>query len=360
MVITDDGRTELVSRVTRTVSTYGRILTEKRSKLALLGSFSAKSAIMATLPCCTFLFFSIKLSKCSTLYRAAPPRTDDVPRMRALIACVALAALMLRCSAELVNAEVAREVDIRSNVEVETSVVTMRNDGANAEASFVLALPAERGEVGTLIVAEGTGIKKDGSRTLALVPVDERQYRVKFANPLEPGARTTVTVLVDYMSTLRPMPAAIRAGEQQHIAYAGDAYWYSPYATEACRTVVALPSARATSVGELPKPHKTGSYQLVLGPYAFGPKASYAYTMRALNNRGFLVAKRATLWYHVSHWGRVAVREEFVLQNAAAALEGEWSRADYDRNAGKVDPTSHGDVWANLPPDATDVVYEGK
>ena len=34
---------------------------------------------------------------------------------------------------------------------------------------------------------------------------------------------------------------------------------------------------------------------------------------------------------NLSHWGNIAVNDHFSIQNVGAAVEGEWSRVDFDK-----------------------------
>ena len=281
----------------------------------------------------------------------------------ASFACVTLVfALFSGClTAELTNVEVVRKIDIRSNVELSVSTIRMRNDAEKALKSFSFSLnPKEHHRVGDIFAASGTKVKVDSSNLLSITSGQLPQtYSVKFRQPLAPGEETTVTLSVDFLTTLKAVPSKIKAKEDQYMRYYGDAYFYSPYPTKTVMTTIAIPSARVISANNLRNPNTMKSYQVVLGPYENIESFDTApFNIRFKNNRGFLVANRCLLHYHVSHWGRIAVREEFELRNDAATLDGEWSRADYDRGTGMVDPTSHEDTWANLPADAENIRYK--
>ena len=262
---------------------------------------------------------------------------------------------------DLVNLHIVRKIDVRSNVELSVSTIRMRNDADNALEFFSFSLnPKSHHRIGDIFAASGTKVKSDSSNLLTISPGQlPHTYSVKFRNPLAPGEETTVTLSIDFLATLKAVPPKIKAKEDQYMRYYGDAYFYSPYPTKTITTTIALPAARVISSNGLKSPNNMKSYQVVLGPYEDVESfATEPFNIRFKNSRGFLVANRCLLHYHVSHWGRVAVREEFELRNDAATLDGEWSRADYDRNIGKVDPTSHEETWANLPADAENVRYK--
>lgn len=262
----------------------------------------------------------------------------------------------------MVNVDVTRKIDVKNNVEISKTTIRLRNDGAQSVDHFTFsANPKSRSIVGDVFAATGTKVSSQSANLLSVSPgLVPQSYKVAFKNPLESGGEVTVTLLIDYLSSLKPLPAKIKARESQYIRYEADTYFYSPYTTEKITTTVALPTATVlSSSDDFVQPFQLKPYQAILGPYtnvkAYSTKPFH---MRFKNNRGFLVASKVQLHYHVSHWGRVAVREEFELRNDAATLDGEWSRADYNPNIGDVDPTSHGDVWANLPGDATNIKYQ--
>lgn len=278
---------------------------------------------------------------------------------------VTLSLLLLGCgvaSGQLVNVEVTRKVNVKNNVEISKTTIRMRNDGAESVDRFTFSTePKSRSTVGDVFAATGLKVSSQSANLLSVTPgLVPNSYNVAFKNALEAGGEVTVSLLIDYLSSLTPVPAKIKTKENQYMRYEGDTYFYSPYPTEKTTTTIALPTATVlSSSNDFLEPFQLKPYQVILGPYE-NTKAysTQPFHLRFKNNRGFLVASKVQLHYHVSHWGRVAVREEFELRNDAATLDGEWSRADYDRNSGNVDPTSHGDVWANMPGDATNIKYQ--
>lgn len=265
--------------------------------------------------------------------------------------------------AQLVNVNVDRKINVKEATEVVMTTLKMRNDGESAETSFVLPV-APALKIGDLFVAPG---KPSGTvaKKLTMELEDEcdadgvRLYKVQFPSPLEAGETVIVTVYMDVLSSLSPVPAEIKAMESQYMRYTGNAYFLSDYPTEEMKTVITLGSSKVTSDIVAPEPHTHQGSKITLGKYTdVARRASEPFSVRFRNDRGFLVAHSALLHYHVSHWGTVGVHEEFSLENVAAKLTGEWSRADYSANYGKTDPTSHGDVWANLPRDAENVKYK--
>ncbi len=267
--------------------------------------------------------------------------------------------------AQLVNTIVERKIDVSDATEVVTVALTMRNEGETPESSFLFAVD-HKGDslVGDIFIVNGKPLNKRLSSKLSMVLLDDLSderstYKVQLQSPLQPGKEVTVGVHMDIISSLHPVPSEIKAKEHQFMKYTGNAYFFSPYLTKEMKTTITLGSSEVTSEFAAPEPNSLKSSTAVLGPYKdVAPHASSPFSVRFRNDRGFLVAKKALLHYHVSHWGRVSVCEEFEIENCAAKLVGEWSRADYEKGTGIVDPTSHGDVWANLPWDAENVKYK--
>lgn len=288
----------------------------------------------------------------------------DLCPYRTWTTCLILQVLLLFASCtrgSFVNTDVERRIDVRGIVETSTIIVTMRNTGDESESDFHISLnPRTAHKMGDIFAAQGNSVKADGSRKLKISTGQlPHTYIVTFEKPVPAREETTIALKMDILSSLQPVPAQIKAHENQYIRYTGDAYFYSPYVTERMQTTLMLPTSTLENTWDAPKPYKVKPYQLVLGHYTdVPPFASAPLAIRYKNNQGFLSASRALMQYSVSHWGSIATREEFTLTNVAATLVGEWSRVDYDRRGGKVQSTAHGDVWANLPADAQHIAYK--
>jgi len=123
--------------------------------------------------------------------------------------------LLLCVSAQLVNVDVTRKIDVKNNVEISKTTIRLRNDGAQSVDHFTFsANPKSRSIVGDVFAATGTKVSSQSANLLSVSPgLVPQSYKVAFKNPLESGGEVTVTLLIDYLSSLKPLPAKIKARE---------------------------------------------------------------------------------------------------------------------------------------------------
>lgn len=277
---------------------------------------------------------------------------------------VILALFFSLCGGTLVNVEVKRVIDVSSTIAISRSTVTLKNNGDSPVDSFFIAV--HKHDISGLSDL-WVSLKSASSRkALPLQPTSNvpglkpccRGYKVSLIDPLSPGASVTLDVRMDVAGVVKPVPAEIKSFDTQFMSYSGNAYFYSPYHTERLEASVTLGSPEVISL-KAPKPNVMAGKKLKLGPFTdVKPLSHETLTVRFRNDRGFLVARRAAKEFYVSHWGRIATTEMFEVENAAAKHVGEWSRVNHDSMSGRSRyATAIGDVWANLPGDATRVEY---
>lgn len=109
---------------------------------------------------------------------------------------------------------------------------------------------------------------------------------------------------------------------------------------------------------------------ITYGPYAdIAPFSKSQMSLHFENNSPFITVTKASKLVEISHWGNVAVEEEFELRHDGAKLKGTFSRYDYQRTRVIFDYTNphfwkQGHAPAHiptltqiLPVDATDFYY---
>lgn len=292
----------------------------------------------------------------------------NMMRMRQFATATVLLMSLGAARATLVNERVARAIDVTGVLAIHLTAVTLRNDGDAAASSFVLAVHApDANALADLVVSDpsvSTGAKFTALPMQVVTNVPGlrsccKGYRVTLRKPIKPGASKRLIVHMDVAGVVVPVPAKVKEDEDQFMRFTGNAYFYSPYVTEDMTTTITLGSSLVTSKSLEAEPFSVKGKTMTAGPYTDVQPFSHApMTVRFKNARGFLVASSAVKQFYVSHWGNIAVKEEFKLSNAGAQLEGAWSRIDYSRLAGSMFTNAIGDVWANLPPDATNVEYK--
>lgn len=266
--------------------------------------------------------------------------------------------------ADIVNTHVEYVIDATASVARKVTLVRMRNDGSTPVSEVSVFAPANSAAI---VVVDGDRIEKGASR----LPVskgrrasadsgDGMLYTIALKNEIEAGEEHAIVVAYELLDAIEPSPKEISEGESHFVRFADSAYFASPYQTLSLTGQVKLTGKPVDAHFEAPEPAKLQNAVLKLGPYeGLPPFAKASLTTRFENNRGFLVANDAVREMYVSHWGTVAMTEEYEVENTAARHVGQWSRADYENPRARArSKTSIGDVWANLPRDATNVVYK--
>jgi hypothetical protein len=140
-----------------------------------------------------------------------------------------------------------------------------------------------------------------------------------------------ITVNEDYFEKIIFKPKNIYIKENQLELFLDTINLVSAYLVKTTTTTVVLPSERT----KLIKYTKANSNQS-------GEKIIYALTdeippfetkrlyMHFENNKPLTVFNYAIKTFQVSHWGNIAVTEEYQIENIGAKLIGEFGRVDYD------------------------------
>ena len=140
-----------------------------------------------------------------------------------------------------------------------------------------------------------------------------------------------ILVKEDYFEKLLFKPKNIYIKEDQLELFTDTVNLVSPYKVKSTTTIVILPSER-TKLIKYTKANSNQSgekiiYALTEEIAPFGTKKLY---IHYLNNKPLMVFNYATKTFQVSHWGNIAVTEEYQIENIGAKLIGEFGRIDYD------------------------------
>lgn len=263
----------------------------------------------------------------------------------------------------LVNTEVKRSIDLRTNIEEIGYEIDVENTGSEATNFYLLPVLAEKfaqlsfyrasNKQGILVTTLATASGVTGALEGA------RYVRVHFSSPLAAGASTTFEMFLAFTHTMVPYPATITQYEDQKVQYTDNHYILSPYKTEKQATQVKLASSNVES-RSTEKPTKTSKDVIEYGPYKdVKPFTSSKMSIHFENNFPFVTFTECLREIEVSHWGNVAVEEHYTLRNTGAALKGSFSRLDYTRgrpqNANSK--SAFRTLTANLPNSARDIYY---
>lgn len=157
-------------------------------------------------------------------------------------------------------------------------------------------------------------------------------YRIALPNELRAGQSITLEIEVVHGHALKMYPSEITQGERQLVSYKTNAQYYSRYPTQKQKTTVTLPTDRAESYSQQPKPVSKSDQTINYGPYDnVAPFTRQEITLHYENNNPFLTVSNLQRWIEVSHWGNIAVEETIDMYHSGAKLKGPFSRLDFQR-----------------------------
>jgi oligosaccharyltransferase complex subunit alpha (ribophorin I) len=140
-----------------------------------------------------------------------------------------------------------------------------------------------------------------------------------------------ITINEDYFEKLLFKPKNIYIKEDQLELYIDTINLVSPYVVKSTTTYVILPSEK-TKIIKYTKANSNQSGEKIIYSLTeeIPPFATKKLYIHYLNNKPLMVFNYATKTYQVSHWGNIAVTEEYQIENIGAKLIGEFGRIDYD------------------------------
>jgi oligosaccharyltransferase complex subunit alpha (ribophorin I) len=151
-------------------------------------------------------------------------------------------------------------------------------------------------------------------------------------NDLRADQSITLEIEVVHVHALRMYPTEITQGERQLVLYKTDVYYYSCYKTQTQKTIVTLPTDRAESYTQTPKPVSKNDQVITYGAYQnVAPFSRAELSLHYENNNPFLTVRTLQRWIEVSHWGNIAVEETVDMYHSGAKLSGPFSRFDFQR-----------------------------
>lgn len=263
-------------------------------------------------------------------------------------------------SADLVNINVDRTVDLSSHLPKITNVITVENTGKSSVNSYIYAVDTSVADslsyIGATIKSSDDDQKLKVSKTTVANQAGKVFYRIDFASPLAAGKDVKVDVESYFAHTLLPYPSEIAQSEKQLVKFSTSAVFYSPYKTTKQTTTLNTVSSNIESYTKTIKPVSSQDNSITYGPFEDKEAFSEAeVTVHYENNSPFLAVTEIDRLIEVSHWGNIAVEETVDVRHTGAQLKGSFSRYDYQRN--QDGQASIKSFKTNLPAAARDVYY---
>ena len=225
--------------------------------------------------------------------------------------------------------------EVRRNIDLKMSIITIGNEiklkKTNSQDIFTYLVPKNN----TQSLIRITALDNKGKKLKIQKTKEDKEY--DYYEIILKGS-SQITVNEDYFEKIIFKPKNIYIKENQLELFLDTINLVSAYLVKTTTTTVVLPSERT----KLIKYTKANSNQS-------GEKIIYALTdeippfetkrlyMHFENNKPLTVFNYAIKTFQVSHWGNIAVTEEYQIENIGAKLIGEFGRVDYDdgRTGGK-------------------------
>lgn len=246
-------------------------------------------------------------------------------------------------SKDFINSEGTRDINIKDKIikiQTELKIVNENNEPATYYRYIVSK------NYSSYLIYIGFEMKTDDGYTKELSYQESESnddyiiYDLQFNDfPMNTHEDRTIKIVEHYFGRLEFYPKKIFLKDDQNELYRDHLNIYSAYETKKQKVTIILPSEgtsliRYTQRGSNKSKDKI-IYDLREPIEAFRADSLYLHYM---NNEPFMVMNHAKREYRISHWGNIAVNENYQLANEGALLDGEFSRIDYDdygRTGGK-------------------------
>ncbi|UJR26995.1 hypothetical protein I4U23_008302 [Adineta vaga] len=261
----------------------------------------------------------------------------------------------------LFNTKVERSLDLVSHLPKETIIVTFENRGTKSVRYYDYYVEPQHVDDVAYVGAIVKGKNSDDQGTLPIKKevTDKTKgtmYRIELPHDLRPSQTMTLEIEVIHVHALRMYPEEIAQDERQLVLYKTNAYYYSKYSSETQKMRVTLPTDRAESYTQTPKPVSKSEQIITYGSYdTISPYSRNEISLHYENNNPFLTVNNFKRWIEVSHWGNVAVEETVDMYHSGAKLKGPFSRLDFQRRQDSYSAVKS--FKMSLPASARDIYY---
>lgn len=227
------------------------------------------------------------------------------------------------------------------------------NNGEEPESKYVVSLTQQEYDN----LSGYTAMNSDKEK-LAITKTTDAKLEVHFKTPLASKMSTAIKISLYILHQQIPKPDKIKQEEEQYLEYTGNAVLLSPYFTETQETEIEINDddtlLRYTSLNGSNKEESS----VVYGPYEnVAPMTTETIRILFSSSTLLLVATNFVREYEVSHWGNLALEDNYKdLVNQGAKLDGPFSRLKYMYNPG-ASKNSISKFITELPSHAHDFYY---
>lgn len=248
--------------------------------------------------------------------------------------------------ADFTNLKAERTINLKNKIIQVTNKVIIKSARIDPIYSYryILTKNASNSLIHLSVEMTSESNKDERVEDLKIIKVAEDSdfiyYDITFKKfPMNNEEERILTVKEDYFERLQFYPKKIHLREDQYALYTDTLNYLSAYPTNKQDITVILPNEKTSLVkytmtkSNKSKDKVTYSFTNIFPAFKIEP-LYYHYEY----NEPFTVMNYAHKHYQISHWGNIAVSEDYQIENIGATLDGEFGRVDYDdygRQGGK-------------------------
>ena len=235
-------------------------------------------------------------------------------------------------SDKFINEEVTREINLKNKILFFKTNVQIKNKHTSSLNSYTYLLSKNNSE--HLIYFS---VKLNGKIcTTKQSEVEDPNYiyiTISF-DPINKGETKTLTITEHYFESLSFLPKKITIKEDQLSLFQDTGNIPSIYETKSTKTTITLPPN--TDIKSYTLENSNKKNEIITYSYdTIKPQKSYPIKIHYINNNPYIIMNHASKTYQVSHWGNIAVTEDYQIENIGAKLDGEFGRIDYNQYSNK-------------------------
>ena len=235
-------------------------------------------------------------------------------------------------SDKFLNEEVTREINLKNKILFFKTNIQIKNKHTSSLNSYTYLLSKNNSE--HLIYFS---VKLNGKTcTTKQSEVEDPNYiyvTISF-DPINKGETKTLTITEHYFESLSFLPKKITIKEDQLSLFQDTGNIPSIYETKSTKTTITLPPN--TDIKSYTLENSNKKNEIITYSYdTIKPQKSYPIKIHYINNNPYIIMNHASKTYQVSHWGNIAVTEDYQIENIGAKLDGEFGRIDYNQYSNK-------------------------
>ena len=241
---------------------------------------------------------------------------------------------------DFVIEQVKREINLKNSIITIINEISLKK--SSYQDTFRYLVPKNNTFSLVRITAETRQKKKLEMQKVS----DDQDY--DYYDILLQGSKDLI-VNEDYFEKLQFKPKNIYILENQLELFIDTVNLVSAYPAKSQVTTVILPNEKTKLIKYTTKDQNRSGDKLIYSlSDEIPPLVSKKLEIHYINNKPLTVFNYAIKTFQVSHWGNIAVTEEYQIENIGAKLIGEFGRIDYD-DTGKGGRNALKSIRAKLP-----------